>query len=112
MPKLDNQKREVDTNKVAPAVFKCAEQAQGQGYNYFSVGLKGVCYSGPEAGETFFKKGPAPAKKKCTKDGVGKNGAAAVYTFGKPILTGQRGHIFKNFIFFFIFFLFLIKMCS
>lgn len=47
------------------------------------MGYKGVCYSGPQANETYFKKGPAQTKKKCTSAGVGKQGAFVVYTFGK-----------------------------
>lgn len=85
MPPLENRKREVDIDKVAPAVMKCAERVQEKGYKYFSVGLYGKCYSAPNAGDTYFKKGPASAKKKCTPNGVGKKGATVVYTFGKPI---------------------------
>lgn len=70
--------------------MNCAELAQESGYNYFSVGYKGVCYSGPQANETYFKKGPAETKKKCSSGGVGKKGAAVVYTFGKFVnLTGN-----------------------
>ena len=85
MPPLENRKRELDIDNVAPAVINCTERVQEKGYKFFSVGLKGICYSGPKAGETYFKKGPAPAKKKCSSSGIGKKGASVVYTFGKPI---------------------------
>ena len=84
VPVLQEQrKRELDINKVSTAVIKCAELAKENGYKYFAVGYNGVCYSGPQANETYFKKGPAQTKKKCTSNGVGKQGAIVVYTFGK-----------------------------
>jgi len=79
----ERRKRELDTNKVSGAVIKCAELAQANDYKYFSVGHLGVCYSGPQANETYFKKGPAQTRKKCSSVGVGKIGASVVYTFGK-----------------------------
>ncbi|XP_078379474.1 A disintegrin and metalloproteinase with thrombospondin motifs 6-like [Oculina patagonica] len=94
MPPLDNRKRELDIDKVASSVIKCAEQAQDKGYKYFSVGLKEACYSGPKAGETYFKKGPAPAKKKCTANGVGKKGASVVYTF-EPVPAYEQLGCFR-----------------
>jgi len=81
IPALERRRRELDINKVSAVVINCAELAQESGYNYFSVGYKGVCYSGPQANETYFKKGPAETKKKCSSGGVGKKGAAVVYTF-------------------------------
>lgn len=84
----EKRKRELDVNKVSAAVTKCAELAQENHYKYFSVGYKGVCYSGPQANETYFKKGPAQTKKKCTSAGVGKQGAFVVYTFA-PVPSYQ-----------------------
>jgi len=82
IPVLEERpKRELDINKASAAVIKCAELGQENDYNYFSVGHRGVCYSGPQANETYFKKGPAQTKKKCSSAGVGKNGAVVVYTF-------------------------------
>lgn len=84
IPVLQEQrKRELDINEVSAAVIKCAELAQGNDYKYFAVGYKGVCYSGPQANETYFQKGPAQTKKKCTSAGDGKQRASVVYTFGK-----------------------------
>ena len=77
------EKRELDVNKVSAVVINCAELAQANDYKYFAVGYKGVCYSGPQANETYFKKGPAQTKRKCTSGGVGKQGVFVVYTFGK-----------------------------
>lgn len=85
IPALERRRRELDINKVSAVVINCAELAQESGYNYFSVGHKGVCYSGPQANETYYKKGPAETEKKCSSVGVGKKGAAVVYTFGKPV---------------------------
>ena len=85
IPILERRRRELDVNKVSAVVVKCAELAQENDYNYFYVGYKGVCYSGPQANETYFKKGSAQTKKKCTSGGVGKKGASVVYTFGKSI---------------------------
>ena len=79
----DIEKRELDVNKVSAVVTNCAELAEANDYKYFAVGYKGVCYSGPQANETYFKKGPAQTKKKCTSGGDGKQGAFVVYTFGK-----------------------------
>ena len=92
IPVLEERpKRELDINKASAAVIKCAELAQENDYNYFSVGHRGVCYSGPQANETYFKKGPAQTKKKCSSAGVGKNGAVVVYTFGKSAnLSGNN----------------------
>ena len=92
MPVLkERRKRELDINKVSAAVIKCAELAQANDYKYFSVGYKAVCHSGPQANETYFKKGPAQTRKKCSSAGVGKIGASVVYTFGKSVnLSGKN----------------------
>lgn len=85
IPVLEQRKRELEINEVSPAVTNCAELAQGKDYKFFSVGYKGICYSGPQANETYFSKGTATAKKKCAVNGVGKKGASVVYTFGKSV---------------------------
>ena len=92
IPALERRRRELDINKVSAVVINCAKLAQENGHSYFSVGYKGVCYSGPQGNETYFEKGPAETKKKCSSGGVGKKGAAVVYTFGKSV--NLSGNIF------------------
>lgn len=77
----------MDLKDTYPTVIKCAELAQEKGYKYFSVGLNGICFSGPNAGETYFTKGPAPTKK-CGK-GIGAKAASVVFTFGKSMQIRQ-----------------------
>ena len=79
IPKLGELKDQIVT------VAKCAEHVHRKGYRFFAMGQNGMCYSGPGAGETYFRYGPA-AKTKCVK-GVGKKGAAFVYTFGELMKT-------------------------
>lgn len=79
IPRLADLRKQVDLKDTYPTVIKCAELAQEKGYKYFSVGLNGICFSGPNAGETYFTKGPAPTKK-CGK-GIGAKAASVVFTF-------------------------------
>lgn len=96
IPVLQEQrKRELDINEVSAAVIKCAELAQGNDYKYFAVGYKGVCYSGPQANETYFQKGPAQTKKKCTSAGDGKQRTSVVYTF-EPVPSYQPLGCFRG----------------
>ena len=90
IPPLKDAKRQLKPkNSFNPEVIKCAERAEEKGYKYFSVGLKGVCYSGPNANETYFTKGAAH-RKKCG-EGIGKKkDASVVYTFGKSCRYGNN----------------------
>lgn len=79
VPKLADLRKQVDLSDTQPTIIKCAELAQEKGYKYFSVGLNGICFSGPKAGETYFTKGVAPIKK-CAR-GIGSRASTVVFTF-------------------------------
>lgn len=79
IPKLADLRKEVNLKDTQPTIMKCAELAQEKGFKYFSVGLNGICFSGPKAGESYFTKGAAP-NKKCAK-GIGSKASSVVFTF-------------------------------
>ena len=81
IPKLTDLRKEVNLKDTQPTIMKCAELAQEKGFKYFSVGLNGICFSGPKAGESYSTKGAAP-NKKCAK-GIGSKASSVVFTFGK-----------------------------
>ena len=78
---LQDLSGQVNFENKEQAVLKCAELAQAKGYRFFALGPDGKCYSGPKAGEQYFRYGSA---SRCV-NGAGKSGATFVYTFGKLV---------------------------
>lgn len=78
---LQDLSGQLNFENTEPAVLKCAELAQARGYRFFALGPNGKCYSGPKAGEQYYRYGSATT---CV-NGAGKWGSTFVYTFGKLV---------------------------
>lgn len=78
---LQDLSGQLNFENTEPAVLKCAELAQAKGYKFFGLGPNGKCYSGPKAGEQYYRYGSATT---CV-NGAGKWGSTFVYTFGKLV---------------------------
>ena len=61
--------------------MKCKELTKEKGYNVFALGHGGLCMSGPNAHDTYYKHRPDSSKNKCS-NGIGIGDHSVVYTFG------------------------------
>ena len=61
--------------------MKCKELTKEKGYNVLALGHSGLCMSGPDAQDTYYKHRPASSKNKCS-NGIGIGYHSVVYTFG------------------------------
>ena len=61
--------------------MKCKELTKEKGYNVFALGHGGLCMSGPNAQDTYYKYRPTSSKNKCS-NGIGIGYQSVVYTFG------------------------------
>lgn len=66
------------------ALMQCGELAHNQGYQVFALGFGGLCLSGPNAQDNYYKyrQPTRKAKSKCS-NGIGKGPHSVVYSFGK-----------------------------
>jgi len=88
---LQDLSGQLNFESTEPAVLKCAELAQAKGYKFFGLGPNGKCYSGPKAGEQYYRYGSAST---CV-NGAGKWGSTFVYTFD-PLPTYEKLGCFKG----------------
>ena len=61
--------------------MECKELTKQSGYNVFALGHGGLCMSGPNAQDTYYRYKPAAKKNKCS-NGIGIGDHSVVYTFG------------------------------
>ena len=61
--------------------MECKELTKQSGYNVFALGHGGLCMSGPNAQDTYYRYKPASKKNKCS-NGIGIGDHSVVYTFG------------------------------
>ncbi|CAH3174133.1 unnamed protein product [Porites evermanni] len=69
--------QEADASKT---LMECKELTKQSGYNVFALGHGGLCMSGPNAQDTYYRYKPASKKNKCS-NGIGIGDHSVVYTF-------------------------------
>ena len=70
--------QEADASKT---LMECKELTKQSGFNVFALGHGGLCMSGPNAQDTYYRYKPASKKNKCS-NGIGIGDHSVVYTFG------------------------------
>lgn len=74
---IADKRNDINWHNLKEMVKVCAEEARQRGFKYFSVQFYGQCWSGKNAGKTFFRDGPAYSYN--CYEGVGTYGTNAVY---------------------------------
>lgn len=72
---IANKRSQIDWYNLKKTIQACAEEARQRRLEYFSVQFFGECWSGKNAGKTFFRDGPSD---QCY-EGVGRRMTNAVY---------------------------------